>query len=78
MLANFNSNNTNAIARKQENEVIEKIRKLEVAVLKSDSELIVNQAKRDNKAIISIYNINEEDSIIHEKTITLKPLYISK
>lgn len=78
MLANFNSNNTNAIARKQENEVIEKIRKLEVAVLKNDSELIVNQAKRDNKAIISIYNINEEDSIIHEKTITLKPLYISK
>ena len=49
-----------------------------MAVLKNDSELIVNQAKRDNKAIISIYNINEEDSIIHEKTITLKPLYISK
>lgn len=78
MLANFNSNNTNSITRKQENDVIEKIRKIEVAVLKNDSDSIINQAKKANKAIISIYNKNDEDSIIHEKTITLQPLYISK
>lgn len=78
MLANFNSNNTNAITRKKENGVIDKIRKIEVAIFNNDSELVVKQAKKNNKAIISIYNKNEEDSIIHEKTITLQPLYISK
>lgn len=78
MLADFNSNSTDLVTRKQEKEVIEKIKKIEIAVLKSDSEQIVKQAKKDKKAIISIYNKNEEDSIIHEKTITLQPLYTNK
>lgn len=78
MLMNFNSTNTNISARKQENDIVEKIRKIEIAVLKNDSESTINQARRDKKAIISIYNKNEDDSIIHEKTITLQPLYTNK
>ncbi|RDU58147.1 hypothetical protein [Helicobacter sp. MIT 99-5507] len=78
MLSNFNSNNSNIITKKQEKEVIEKIRKIEIAILKNDSEQSIKQAKKDKKAIISIYNKDEGDSIIHEKTITLQPFYTTK
>lgn len=78
MLSNFSSNSSNIETIKKENAVIEKIRKIEVTVLKNDSQKIINQAKKDKKAIISIYNIGEEDSIKHEKTITLKQSYVNK
>lgn len=77
MLSNF-SNTSNDELKKQENAIIEKIRKIEVATLKSDDTAVIKQAKKNNKAVISIYNKNDEDKITHEKTITLQPFYINK
>ncbi|RAX54611.1 hypothetical protein CCY99_02275 [Helicobacter sp. 16-1353] len=77
MLSSF-SNTSNIKLKKQENDVIEKIRRIEVATLKSDDTSAIKQAKKDKKAIISIYNKNDEETITHEKTITLQPFYTNK
>ena len=77
MLANFDSSKTNLATKKQEKEVIEKIRKVEKTILKNYNEQIIKQAKKDKKAVISIYK-NDGDSITHKETIILQPYYTNK
>lgn len=77
MLSNF-SGTTNATLKSQESVVIEKIRMLEIRTLANDDAETIKQAKRSNKAIISIYSKDESDNITHKRTITLHPMYISK
>lgn len=76
MLSNFNVNINNS-NNKNKIEVIKKIRKLEISTLQNDDIEIINKAKKNNRAIISIYN-NDASQIKHEKTITLKSFYTNK
>lgn len=62
----------------QKNKIIEIIKKIEVSTLKNDSSSLITKAKKNNKAVISIYNGNDASNITHEKTITLKPFYEQK
>ena len=62
----------------QKNKIIKMIKKIEVATLKNDSSNLITKAKKNNKAVISIYNGNDASNIVHEKTITLKPFYEQK
>lgn len=69
------------IAKEESNEktkLIETIKRIEVNTLKDDSSILVDKAKKNNKAVISIYNGNDTDNVVHEKTITLKPFYEQK
>lgn len=66
-----NTNETRKLA------VLQKIRKVEVATFKSDDISVINRAKKANKAVISIYKI-DDDKAVHEKTITIKPFYVER
>ncbi len=76
MLTDF-SNTTNTALKNQEIAVIEKIRKIEVGTLKNDDIDTIKNAKKNNKAVISIYK-DDDNGITHEKTITLKPFYVNQ
>lgn len=72
------SNTSNQSLKNQEIEIIDKIRKIEVLVLQNYDKNSIQQAKNNKKAIISIYNKDDDKNITHEKTITLKPFYINE
>lgn len=79
MLSSFSGVNANDSAlKKQEISVIEKIRRIEISTLNTDDTSVIKQVKKNKKAIISIYNKDDEENITHEKTITLQPFYINK
>lgn len=80
MLSDYNNKTLKNIDDVNENKklaIIQKIRKIEVATLKSDDVAAINRAKQANKAVISIYKI-DDDKAVHEKTITIKPFYVEK
>lgn len=81
MLSGYDMKNIKNIDDAQENKkqaIIQKIRKVEVAVFKGDDTAVIKRAKKANKAIISVYKVEDNDNIVHQKTITIKPFYVEK
>ena len=70
ILSEFNANDTN---NKDKAAIIRKIRRIEIATLSNDDTESINEAKKNKRAVISIYNY-DDIHIKHEKTITMKSI----
>lgn len=71
-----NSSKLEELIKKQQ--IAEKIRRVEIVSLKNDNPSTIKQARDSKKAVISVYTRNEVGEVVHNKTITLKPVYSNK
>ncbi|RDU64744.1 hypothetical protein [Helicobacter sp. MIT 14-3879] len=58
-------------------QIAQKIRRIEIAKLNSDDKLAIKEAKDAKKAIISVYK-TQNGNMIHQETISIKPIYIEQ
>ena len=59
-------------------QIAEKIRLVEIASLKNDNPATIKKARDSKKAVISVYTRQEGGEIVHNKTISIKPVYRNK
>ena len=71
-----NSSKIAEIVKKQQ--IAEKIRLVEIASLKNDNPTTIKKARDSKKAVISVYTRQEGGEIVHNKTISIKPVYRNK
>ncbi len=71
-----NSSKIAEIVKKQQ--IAEKIRRVEIASLKNDNPATIKKARDSKKAVISVYTKQEGGEIVHNKTISIKPVYRNK
>ena len=64
------------IAKKRQ--IVEKIRRVEIANLANNDPDDIKQARKSKKAVISVYTKQESGEVTHDKTITIKPFYTNK